>query len=83
MNFVSPSVFPHLPGYTVMDAVIAEEKINNLHTIASEHCFNKCVKFYGVDSLPYHPGEKTCWKRCISHLRNYMEMAEALKNSVP
>ncbi len=59
-----------------MKQVVLAEKVNSLWNTGLPFCWTKCVTHFGEDSLPYHPGEKTCFDRCMFKLMEGYELAK-------
>lgn len=79
MQPVQPNT--NLPGLSQGQVVVLSEKIHNYAGEGFTFCTERCITHFGEDSIPYHPGEKTCMDRCISKLRLGMEMAVESKNN--
>ncbi|EAN94952.1 hypothetical protein C3747_20g304c [Trypanosoma cruzi] len=74
-----PQANPQLAGLPQRDAVVLAEKLQLITYDGFMHCARQCITHYGEDSLPYHPGEKSCLDRCISKVYNGLELSRQLK----
>ena len=59
---------PNLPGLNAPDTLALAEKVAATSDAALPYCWTKCVTHFGDDALPYHPGEKTCFDRCMTKI---------------
>lgn len=73
MQPVQPNT--NLPGLKQSEVVILSEKLYHVANEGFHFCAKKCITHYGEDSIPYHPGEKTCLDRCVSKVRDGMLIA--------
>ncbi|KAL7696388.1 hypothetical protein N2W54_004851 [Lotmaria passim] len=73
MQPVQPN--PNLPGLSQAEAVILSEKLYHIEYEGFDFCSRRCITHFGEESIPHHPGEKTCLDRCISKIRNGLYMA--------
>ncbi|KPA79642.1 putative mitochondrial hypothetical protein [Leptomonas pyrrhocoris] len=65
----------HLPGLSQAEAVILSEKLYHISHEGFFFCSKQCITHFGEESIPYNPGEKACFDRCISKVRNGFYMA--------
>lgn len=70
---------PNLPGVPPLKQVVLAEKIGAIWTTGMPYCWTKCVTHFGEDALPYHPGEKTCFDRCMHKLMEGVELARSAR----
>lgn len=73
MQPVQPN--PSLIGLSQSEAVILSEKVYHISNEGFMFCTPKCITHFGMESMPYHYGEKACMDRCLSKVRNGMYMA--------
>lgn len=72
---------PSLPGLAQSEAIVLSEKLYNIHTKGFKFCSERCISHYGEDSIPYHPGEKTCLDRCLEKVKQGINMAIETKKT--
>ncbi|KAK7194565.1 Tim10/DDP family zinc finger containing protein [Novymonas esmeraldas] len=77
MQPVQPN--PQLAGLSQSEVVILSEKLYHVGHTGFHYCSRRCITHFGEDSIPHHPGEKACLSRCLSKVRNGMDMAIAHK----
>ncbi|KPI90043.1 hypothetical protein ABL78_0903 [Leptomonas seymouri] len=65
----------NFPGLSQAEVVILSEKLYHINHEGFLFCSRKCITHYGEESIPYNPGEKACMDRCISKVRNGLQMA--------
>lgn len=70
---------PALVGLTQSDIIALNERTYHSSYEAYYFCAPRCFTHYGEESLPYHPGEKTCLDRCMWKVKIGAEMATKLK----
>ena len=68
-----------LPGLSPTELVATAEQVQLIGNTGMDMCFQKCIKFFGEDSIPYHPGEKTCMDRCTAKLADSYYMAKTIR----
>lgn len=73
---------PNLPGLAAPKQVTLAEKLHSVRDVAMGYCWGKCITHFGEDSLPYHPGEKTCIDRCFNKVYDGVGMAKEAKARV-
>ena len=66
----------NFPGLTPSQMIVMAEKVQSITELGVPHCWSRCVTHFGEDALPYHPGEKTCFDRCMSKLSQGYEIAK-------
>lgn len=66
---------PNLPGLRQAEVVVLSEKLNLVNGPGFRFCAQRCITHFGDESIPYHPGEKTCLDRCEKKVYFGFEMA--------
>lgn len=73
---------PQLPGVGAIDTVIVSEKMQQIGMIGCNFCFQKCVTHFAEESIPYHPGEKSCQDRCLAKIIDGYEIAKQVRQDL-
>jgi hypothetical protein len=68
-----------LMGVPMAQTVCVAERNAAMLAQGMPRCFKQCITHFGEDSLPYHPGEKTCHDRCIAKIAEGVDMARAVR----
>ena len=71
-----------LVGVGPAGTVAAAERLSFVETECMPLCFARCIHHKGEDSLPYHPGEKTCVDRCIGKILQGAEMMRPITQAL-
>ena len=71
-----PGSNPSLPGLRPSEVVVLSERLHLIGGQGFLFCQDRCITHFGEDSIPYHPGEKSCMDRCINKIYNGLEMAK-------
>uniref|UniRef100_A0A7S1QII7 Mitochondrial import inner membrane translocase subunit n=1 Tax=Neobodo designis TaxID=312471 RepID=A0A7S1QII7_NEODS len=66
----------NFPGLPPAGLIVTSEKVQSATELGFPYCWSRCVTHFGEDSLPYHPGEKTCFDRCMNKLWSGYEIAK-------
>jgi hypothetical protein len=69
-----------VPG-TPLEVVAAQERNSTILEKALGPCFERCIYHFGDDSVPYHPGEKTCMDRCMAKIDRGLALATAAREA--
>jgi hypothetical protein len=72
---------PALPGMTPVKTVVLAEKLYTVGNEGIPYCFKKCITHFGEDSIPYHPGEKSCSDRCLMKLYDSFSLAKEVRRN--
>jgi hypothetical protein len=70
---------PNLPGLGAPQIIAVAEKVQSASDLSIPYCWTKCVTHFGEDALPYHPGEKTCYDRCVTKIWQGYDIAKAAR----
>ena len=76
-----PNAGPLL-GVGPAGTVAAAEKLAYVEAECVPLCYAKCIHHSGEDSIPYHPGEKTCVDRCIAKIVNGADMMRPITQAL-
>jgi hypothetical protein len=72
-----PGGNPSLPGLRTGEIIVLSEKTQTIGNLVFPHCWKKCLTHFGEDSVPYHPGEKSCLDRCAAKSMAAFDIAKA------